>query len=87
MNKITPLPPFSPTCCGVLPQVYGDGLSYYEELCKLQSKINEIVKYSNNELTEQLKNYIDMRFNSIMLEAIYDEVTETITLKLKEDTE
>lgn len=78
---IKPLPAF----CGypVLPTVYDESLSYYEELNKLVCKMNQIIEFANNELTDQLKAYIDARFNDMMINAIYDEPTETITLKLE----
>lgn len=41
---------------------------------------------ANNELTEELKAYIDKRFNDMMIAAIYDEPSETITLRLEERT-
>lgn len=79
---IKPLPPF----CGhpVLPTVYDESLSYGEELNKLVWKMNQIIQFANNELTEELKAYIDQRFNDMMITAIYDEPTETITLRLEE---
>ena len=79
---IKPLPPF----CGspVLPTVYDESLSYGEELNKLVWKMNQIIHFANNELTEELKAYIDKRFNDMMIAAIYDEPTETITLRLEE---
>lgn len=79
---IKPLPPF----CGypVLPTVYDESLSYGEELNKLVCKMNQIIQFANNGLTDQLKAYIDARFNDMMINAIYDEQTETITLRLEE---
>lgn len=74
-------------CCfvPVLPTTYDDSLSYEEQICKLLSKMNEIIDFANGELSDELKAYIDKRFNSIMMDAIYDPETETITLRLKEE--
>ena len=63
-------------CTPVLPTAYGDALSYYEEICKLSEKINEIIKDINDNLTS----YIDTYFNGIMINAAYDEESETIIL-------
>lgn len=63
-------------CTPVLPTAYGDALSYYEEICKLSEKINEIIKDINDNLT----GYIDNYFNGIMINAVYDEENETIIL-------
>ena len=72
------------SCNPVLPTVYGEALSYEEQICKLQKIMNEIIDFANNELSDELKSYIDQRFNSMMIDAIYDAETETITLKLSE---
>lgn len=63
-------------CTPVLPTAYGDGLSYYEEICKLTEKINEIIK----DINDNLSSYIDNYFNGIMVNAVYDEENETIIL-------
>ena len=37
------------TCCQkVLPLVYDESLSYYEAICKLTDKVNELVDIVNN---------------------------------------
>ena len=63
-------------CTPVLPTAYGDALSYYEEICKLSEKMNEMIKDLNDNLT----NYIDNYFNGIMVDAVYDEENERIIL-------
>lgn len=62
------------------PQVYGKGMSYYEEMCMIIAKQNEIIEAIN----ENMHTYLDKYFNSIMIDAIYIEDTKTIMLK-KED--
>lgn len=62
------------------PQVYGKGMSYYEEMCMIIAKQNEIIEAIN----ENMHTFLDQYFNSIMIDAIYTEETKTITLK-KED--
>ena len=75
MNVVEPVKRFY--CQKVLPLVYDDSLSYYEAICKLIGKMNEIIESINN----NLQRAIDMYFNHVMVDAIYDEETETITLK------
>jgi hypothetical protein len=40
--------PFTFYCQHVLPLVYDESLSYYEVLCKLQTKLNEVIKSQND---------------------------------------
>lgn len=69
--------------CGakILPLTYDDSLSYYEQVCKLTTKMNEIVDFINTNIDKALTEYIDAQFNNLIINAIYDESTETITLK------
>lgn len=68
-------------CQKILPLVYDDSISYYEAICKFQSKLNELIEATNDFFTTNITQAIDNYFNSIMFDAIYDESTETITLK------
>lgn len=72
---------FIPCSAKILPVSYDDSLSYYEQMCKLTNKMNEIVEFINGNLGEVVQNYIDKKFNDLMINAIYDEATETIILK------
>lgn len=45
-------------CQKVLPLVYDDSLSYYEVLCKVTKKINELAE-SNNDQNVAIQNFID----------------------------
>lgn len=77
-------------CCQkVLPLVYDDSLSYYEVLCKVQHKLNELIEINNTIRDEIRKEYVDI------LEATktVTEAVATVTkardevLSLKEATE
>lgn len=46
VNK--PITPFSFYCQHVLPLVYDESLSYYETLCKIQYKLNEVIATQND---------------------------------------
>lgn len=66
-----PLPPipgyvFKFYCQKVLPAVYDDSLSYYEVLCKLTAKLNELITadMAQNDAIKELQNY----FSSLDIE-------------------
>lgn len=82
MNKIDNIP--YDRCQKILPLTYDDSLSYYENLCKLTSKMNEIIDDINDEFEALISQKIDEFFNKIMVDAIYIESEETIYLKKKQ---
>lgn len=82
MNKINNIPYYR--CQKILPLVYDDSLSYYENLCKLTSKMNEIIDDMNDGFEALISQKIDEFFNKIMIDAIYNESEETIYLKKKQ---
>lgn len=79
MNRIEPFRMGG--CYKVLPLVYDDSLSYYENLCKMSSKLNEVIAEYNKLFESGMQEAIDKYFNNVMIDAIYDEPTKTITLK------
>ena len=60
----------------VLPLVYDDSLSYYEVLAKVVAKMNELIDYTENFTIEQIREVV----SELILEALYDEASETIYL-------
>lgn len=68
----------------VLPLVYDDSLSYYESICKLSNKVNEIIAYVDTELEEKFREQLDKLF----INAMYDKDNETLILSIgiKENT-
>ena len=75
--------PFVFWCQKIVPLVYDDSLSYYEVLCKVVSKLNEIITSENNSSEaiqdiynklNDLKNYIDNFLNS----ENFNEIVENI---------
>lgn len=70
----------------VIPLAFDESMSYYEQICKLTSKMNELISFANNELTQQLKQYIENEFNNMMLDTMYDAETETLTLYLVKES-
>lgn len=67
----------------VIPLAFDESLSYYEDICMLVAKMNEIIDFANNELSEELKAYIDKRFNDIMLDTMYEPETETLIMYIR----
>ena len=45
-------------CQHILPLVYDESLSYYETLCKLQAKLNEVIK-TQNDLQDAFQSMLD----------------------------
>lgn len=70
-------------CMKVLPLVYEDSLSYYETLCKVVAKLNEVINQVNGLVDGAMDAYIDRRFNDLFMDAAYNAETETLTLKMK----
>ena len=53
----------------ILPLVYDDSLSYYEVLCKVVAKINEIINYVNTDFSEYIKEQIGQLLSGAMYRA------------------
>lgn len=68
-------------CYKVLPLVYDDSLSYYELLCKVVSKLNELIeKYASfDDMVEEIQSAIDA------LQTQIDEFDTTYIEKLIKD--
>lgn len=71
----------------VIPLAFDESMSYYEQLCKLTAKMNELIEFANNELTEALKEYFNEEFNNMMLDTMYDAETETLKMYLVRESE
>lgn len=74
MNDFGELRPLKFWCQRVLPLVYDDSLSYYELLCKVVAKINELI-LSDNELKKTVSNItgtIEETVSKIMNEWLED---------------
>lgn len=81
--NIKPLTPAS--VCNINPFIENnfDSLTQYQLLTKLSEKVNELISVFNDTVDTNIKDYIDKRFNDIMMTAAYDEETETLTLTLE----
>lgn len=58
--------PFHFYCQHVLPLVYDQSLSYYEVLCKLQYKLNEVIQTQNN-LQDAFKSMLEWVNNQLKI--------------------
>ena len=68
------------SCQKILPLSYDDSLSYYEQVCKLVDKMNEIINAINNSFEDLVREEIHKYF----IDTIYDSSTESLILTLKE---
>lgn len=69
----------------ILPTIYSNALSYEEQICLIGSVVDNIIDLFNGTLQEQLKEYIDKEFNNMMMNAMYDPETETLSLYLRKE--
>lgn len=77
MSNITP---FRYWCHKVLPLVYDDSLSYYELLCKVVEKLNEVIELTDETkvIVDKLKNYVDNYFGSPEFEQLINDKLDTM---------
>lgn len=61
----------------VLPLVYDDSLSYYEFLCKVVAKLNEVIEYINGNVSKLIKEIL----SQALFGALYIEEEECIVLQ------
>lgn len=61
-----------------------DAVTEWEVLQKLGEKTNEVIRFVNNVIEDKISEYIDQRFNDMMIDAMYDAETETLVLYLTE---
>lgn len=82
MNKINKI---NVCCQKVLPLVYDESLSYYEVLCKVIQKLNELIKINNNIRDEVHSDYLAvLEATKVATEAVASVTTmrdEVLTLK------
>lgn len=66
--------PFGFYCQHVLPLVYDQSLSYYEVLCKLQAKLNEVIKTQNDlqDAFQNLLNWVDTQLEQYAKEQLIE---------------
>ena len=65
----------------VLPLVYDDSLSYYEVLNKVVGKLNEVIDFVTNNITE----LVDQVIKEYFVKITYDESLERIFLEIDKE--
>lgn len=80
LNKIKP---FSCTI-GHLPTSFMISLSYEEQLLCIGKKTDEIIDFINTILEQKISEYINAKFNDMMINSMYEADTETLILYLDE---
>lgn len=85
--NIKPLTPGG--VCNINPFIENnlDSLTQYQLLMKLSEKVNELISVFNDTVDTKIKDYIDIQFNNIMLNTMYDSETETLTMYLDKSRE
>ena len=76
-----------PLSLGALPSSYLASLSYEEQLLWLSKKTDEIIAFINDILEQKISEYIEEKFNDIMLDSMYEAETETLVLYLTHESE
>lgn len=80
-------------CQKVLPLVYDESLSYYEVLCKVRDKINEIISETNSwddmykelqEAINQIQQWIDNFDTKWVSQLIQEKISTMIFLEISE---
>lgn len=70
-------------CYKILPLVYDQTLSYYETLCKVVDKLNEVIEFVDSSLMDRVRELI----SNVVIDTAYDAETETLTITLDTDEE
>lgn len=81
-DSIKPIGRMCPATIGALPTSYLISLSYEEQLIYLCNKMDEMINFLNNNITAQLREYINNEFNNMMINTMYIPETETLVLYL-----
>jgi hypothetical protein len=74
-----------PLTIGALPSSYLASLTYEEQLLWLSKKTDEIISFINDILEQKISEYIEEKFNDIMLDSMYEAETETLVLYLTQE--
>jgi hypothetical protein len=70
-------------CQKVLPLVYDESLSYYEVLCKLTDKMNEVIDFMSDNISEVGYKLVNEFLKKMFANALYTKETENLTLSFE----
>lgn len=76
-----------PLTIGALPSSYLASLTFEEQLLWISKKTDEIISFINDILENKLNDYIELNFNNIMINTMYDSENETLVLYLSNESE
>lgn len=65
---------------GAIPTSYLISMSYEEQLLYLCRKMDELINFINEDISQEIKNYIDQEFDNIIINAMYDSTNEKLIL-------
>ena len=71
-----------PVSLGHLPASYALSLSYEEQLICIGKKADEIIDFINTILEQKISEYINAKFNDMIIDTMYEAETETLILYL-----
>ena len=71
-----------PVSLGHLPASYALSLSYEEQLICIGKKTDEIIDFINTILEQKISEYINAKFNDMIIDTMYEAETETLILYL-----
>lgn len=84
-DKLKPMPPIPLLQNFPFLDYDFDATTDWAVMQELGKKTNEIIYFLNNIVEEKLVEYIEKKFNDIMLSSMYDEETETLILYLQKN--
>ena len=82
-DKLKPIPPIPVLQNLTFIDYDFDATTDWAVMQELGKKLNETICFINNLLEDKLEEYINQKFNDIMLSAMYEEETETLVLYLE----
>ena len=71
-----------PVSLGHLPASYALSLSYEEQLICIGKKTDEIIDFITTILEQKISEYINAKFNDMIIDTMYEAETETLVLYL-----
>jgi hypothetical protein len=80
-KNIRPVPMGCLTDFPVLDETF-DSMTTYEMIQKLAGKVNEVIHFTNDLLEDKLNEYINQKFNDMIINTMYIPETETLVLYL-----
>ena len=81
-NGVCPFPPLGCLTSFPFNDYTFDKVTDWEVMQALSCKLNEVINFINTTLEKSINDYIDNKFNDMMLDTMYIAETETLVLYL-----